>query len=319
MSKLSLSVERAAPREELALPDPGKVGRAVLVNACRAIYEGRDDLIGGMGLPAADELRRRGAAIEEYLRGTEAFPDAQRAARVLEMAVGAALGPTSKTNGRLLPAGKSSIEATQRHEFRALHAGRAKIEPFLESDGLSREAALRIAKGGDAGLHDRAGAMFTSDTGEWYTPAKVIAATVEAMGGIDLDPCAEPARGVPAERHFTEAEDGLSQPWRGRVYMNPPYGKTIGEWVDKLAEEYEYGNVTQAVALLPARTDTSWWAHLPAATVCFFTGRLTFSEHPSPAPFPSAACYLGPNQRDFAAAFIGLGLVYVRLETDAAA
>jgi phage N-6-adenine-methyltransferase len=159
----------------------------------------------------------------------------------------------------------------------------------------------------------------TSDSAEWYTPPQVIAATVEAMGGIDLDPCAEAAKSVPATKHFTEADDGLSQPWRGRVYMNPPYGKTIGDWVDKLAEEFEYGNVSQAVALLPARTDTSWWAHLPAATVCFFTGRLTFSEHPSPAPFPSAACYLGPNQREFASAFIHLGLVYVRLETKAAA
>jgi hypothetical protein len=139
------------------------------------------------------------------------------------------------------------------------------------------------------------------------------------MGGIDLDPCAEPDKRVPAALHYTEADDGLSQGWRGRVYMNPPYGKTIGTWVDKLAEEFEMGNVTQAVALLPARTDTSWFVHLPAATVCFFTGRLTFSEHPNPAPFPSVACYLGPNQSGFAQAFLDLGLVYVRLELGAPA
>jgi phage N-6-adenine-methyltransferase len=188
-----------------------------------------------------------------------------------------------------------------------------KFEGYLERTKAEAEPLT------EAGLHERAGAMFTSDTGEWYTPREVIDAVVAAMGAIDLDPCAEPAKAVPASRHFTAADDGLSQPWRGRVYMNPPYGREIGEWVDKLAEEFEYGNVSQAVALLPVRTDTSWWAHLPAATVCFFTGRLTFSEHPSPAPFPSAACYLGPNQADFAKAFIGLGLVYIRLETDAAA
>jgi phage N-6-adenine-methyltransferase len=188
-----------------------------------------------------------------------------------------------------------------------------KFENYLEQTKAQAEPVT------EAGLHERGGAMFTSDTGEWYTPREVIAAAVEAMGSIDLDPCAEPAKGVPAVKHFTREDDGLRHQWRGRVYMNPPYGREIGEWVDKLAEEFEYGNVTQAVALVPARTDTSWWAHLPASTVCFFTGRLTFSEHPSPAPFPSAACYLGSNQTAFAKAFIGLGLVYVRLETDAAA
>ncbi len=152
-----------------------------------------------------------------------------------------------------------------------------------------------------------------------YTPQVVVAAVIAALGAIDLDPCAEDARAIPASKHFVRADDGLSQPWRGRVYMNPPYGREIGAWVAKLAEEFEYGNVSEAVALVPARTDTSWWAHLPAGMVCFVTGRLSFSEHANPAPFPSAACYLGSNQAAFAKAFLDLGLVYVRLETDAAA
>ena len=29
---------------------------------------------------------------------------------------------------------------------------------------------------------------------------------------------------MPAGKHFTAAEDGLSREWHGRVYMNPPYG-----------------------------------------------------------------------------------------------
>jgi phage N-6-adenine-methyltransferase len=156
--------------------------------------------------------------------------------------------------------------------------------------------------------------LMSSDSVEWYTPRHILEAVVGAMGGIDLDPCAEPAKSVPATEHYTEADDGLSREWAGRVYMNPPYGRVIGAWVDKLADEYEAGRVTEAVALVPARTDTAWFAHLPWTMTAFITGRLSFSDHEAAAPFPSAACYLGPNDKAFAEAFLGLGIVTVRLE-----
>ncbi len=154
----------------------------------------------------------------------------------------------------------------------------------------------------------------SSDSAEWYTPRHVLDAVVATMGAIDLDPCAEPAKSVPATRHYTEAEDGLGRPWTGRVYMNPPYGRVIGAWVDKLADEFDAGTVTEAIALVPARTDTAWFAHLPWTMTAFISGRLSFSDHENPAPFPSAACYLGPNGKRFAEVFLGLGIVAVRLE-----
>lgn len=159
-----------------------------------------------------------------------------------------------------------------------------------------------------------ASGLMSSDSVEWYTPRHILDAVVAAMGAIDLDPCAEPAKSVPASRHYTEADDGLGRPWTGRVYMNPPYGRVIGAWVDKLGDEFDEGNVTEAVALVPARTDTSWFAHLPWTMAAFITGRLSFSDHENAAPFPSAACYLGSNADAFAKAFIGLGIVAVRLE-----
>ena len=308
MSKMSLSVQPTA----MTLPDPAKSSQAALVNACRAVYAQRDTLIGGLSLFAADVLRRQSTAIETFLRGTEAYPDAQRAARVLEMAVGAALGATWTR----LSSSADELSKDERSEFRQLNKGRDNIEPYLETDGLSREAALRIANGKWA-----PGALMTSDTAEWYTPRDIIDRSIAAMGAIDLDPCSnkigEPR--VPASLHYTATQDGLTQPWLGRVYMNPPYGGKIGQWVDKLADEFDAGNVTEAIALVPARTDTSWWAHLPSGIVCMVTGRLTFSDHPTPAPFPSAVCYLGPNQQRFAEAFITLGIIYVRLEMDASA
>lgn len=154
--------------------------------------------------------------------------------------------------------------------------------------------------------------LMSSETGDWHTPTEIIERVTRALGTIDLDPCAEGACAIPAVRHYTEADDGLSQPWRGRVYMNPPYGTVIGDWIDKLATEVAYGNVTEAIALLPARTDTAWWTRLPSDALCFVTGRLRFSGA-GPAPFPSVAAYLGSTPDRFLDAFADGGVLYRRV------
>jgi hypothetical protein len=152
----------------------------------------------------------------------------------------------------------------------------------------------------------------TSDDIEWYTPLSIRTAVVEALGGkVDLDPCADPGRSFPAAEHFTEQENGLVRPWIGRVYMNPPYGRTISAWTTKLADEMRAGWATEAVALLPARVDTGWWHDLNPQLVCFIRGRLRFSGYEQSAPFPSAAVYFGPNASRFMRAFAALGLLYV--------
>lgn len=156
--------------------------------------------------------------------------------------------------------------------------------------------------------------LMTSDDVEWYTPSEIRAAVVAALGGIvDLDPCADPGRTFPATHHYTEAENGLIRPWVGRVYMNPPYGRTIGQWTTKLRDELRDGWALEAVALLPARVDTAWWHELAPPVTCFIRGRLRFSGYEQSAPFPSAACYFGPNQSRFEAAFASLGSLYAAL------
>lgn len=155
----------------------------------------------------------------------------------------------------------------------------------------------------------------SSETGEWYTPAHIIAAVVATLGGIDLDPCSNPGvPAVPAARHFTYLDDGLVQPWAGRVYMNPPYGRAIGDWTTKLRESFEAGEVAAAVALVPARTDTAWMHDLRDYPRCFVRGRIAFSGHDTAAPFPSCAVYLGPDPERFAEAFAELGDTFVRME-----
>ncbi len=151
---------------------------------------------------------------------------------------------------------------------------------------------------------------FSSESPEWYTPRHVLGRVVEALGAIDLDPCSEAERHVPASEHFTQIEDGLSREWRGRVFVNPPYGRETVKWIQKLKEEYEAGRVSAAVVLVAARTDTAWFALLREFPRCFLRGRLTFSEHENSAAFPSVAIYLGDNMVAFVRAFGDMGDVY---------
>lgn len=93
----------------------------------------------------------------------------------------------------------------------------------------------------------------TSD--DYYTPAHVFA----ALGlEFDLDVCAPPDGPpcVPAERWFTKEDDGLSQPWSGRVWMNPPYSHAT-PWVRKFIT-HRHG-----VALLP-HAKSAWHIQLLA-------------------------------------------------------
>lgn len=71
----------------------------------------------------------------------------------------------------------------------------------------------------------------TSD--ECYTPRWVF----DAMGlDFDLDVAAPPGGPwhVPAARFYTAVDDGLSQPWDGLTWCNPPYSK-FRPWVDRWA------------------------------------------------------------------------------------
>ena len=123
-------------------------------------------------------------------------------------------------------------------------------------------------------------------TVEWYTPAFIF----EALGlTFDLDPCAaESGDHVPALARYTARDDGLSKPWYGRVWMNPPYGPYTPRWLSKLADHGD------GLALVFARTDTRWFhAAAASADVLCFTRRLAFvpgrEALEQPGIFPGAA------------------------------
>lgn len=110
----------------------------------------------------------------------------------------------------------------------------------------------------------------TDNKDEWLTPPYII----KALGEFDLDPCAPIVRPWDtATHHFNIEDNGLAQPWHGRVWLNPPYGKETFKWLDRLADH------GKGIALIFARTETigfhrSIWQR--AHTVFFFRGRLQF-------------------------------------------
>ncbi len=89
-----------------------------------------------------------------------------------------------------------------------------------------------------------------STNDEWYTPRWIFGA---AGLTFDLDVCAPVApefRTCPARRYLTVLDDGLTAPWDGLVWMNPPYSNPA-PWVDRFI------NHPSGLALTPA-SNSHW-------------------------------------------------------------
>ena len=152
-------------------------------------------------------------------------------------------------------------------------------------------------------MADMRGALGSSDKSDWVTPWWVVRFFEGRYGKFSLDPCAT-IRSAKARKWYgpnsPHGEDGLSLPWKGNVFVNPPYGSGIAPWVNKAAAESELKRNRRVVMLLPVRTDTQWFIPCYAASAwIFFTGRIVFErEDGAPsisAPFPSVAVVFEGN------------------------
>ena len=138
---------------------------------------------------------------------------------------------------------------------------------------------------------NRLAPLLSSQRDDWETP-RALFEVLDAEFRFDLDPAASPTTAKCARWYGPGsplAEDGLSAPWSGRVFLNPPYGTRIARWVEAAHRWGHSGACEVVVALLPARTDTLWFHRhvLRAGEIRFIRGRLTFEGGPYPAPFPS--------------------------------
>lgn len=130
--------------------------------------------------------------------------------------------------------------------------------------------------------------LFSSATDLWATP-QAFFEELDTEFHFTLDPCALPTN-AKCKKYFTPEDDGLFQDWGGEVvFCNPPYGKAIRDWVFKCWHEAQKPNTT-VVALLPARTDTTYfhkYIYNRAKEIRFIKGRLKFGDSKNSAPFPS--------------------------------
>lgn len=160
---------------------------------------------------------------------------------------------------------------------------------------------------------------FAGGNDEWITPQRYIDLACNVMGGIDTDPASSDAAQalVGAERHYTKENDGLTQPWLGRVWLNPPYRRgVIDRFVDKLFEELSAGHTQQAIVLVNTATSVDWFHRLlgGATAACLHRTRMRFliatgePAHDDP-PIGQAFCYFGSRAKTFARTFQGVGLV----------
>ena len=148
-------------------------------------------------------------------------------------------------------------------------------------------------------IHINTDLMFSSLSDEWETPQDLFDELNKEFN-FTLDPCAT-YENHKCKKYYTKEDDGLNKNWSGEVvFVNPPYGRAIGNWVKKCYEEYQKG--VTVVMLIPARTDTSYfhnYIYNKATDIRFLRGRLKFTNRLlpswnkegdyklSPAPFPS--------------------------------
>lgn len=182
--------------------------------------------------------------------------------------------------------------------------GHAAVTPA--ADGEAEEVPVELP---------RPHVAHNSGNNEWYTPREYTEAARRVMGEIDLDPASseEANAVVGATQIFTIDDDGLTQNWFGRVWLNPPYAQPfIAQFCDKLAAEFDAGNVTEATVLVNNATETGWFRTLVAraAAVVFPSGRVRFWSVGGSVGAPlqgQAIIYMGDNAKGFLAEYRRFG------------
>ena len=137
----------------------------------------------------------------------------------------------------------------------------------------------------------------SSNNEEWETP-RWLYDKLDATWHFDLDAASSDENAL-CEHHFTKSDNALIQDWGGyRVWLNPPYGRSMGDWMKKAAMESRKPG-TIVVCLIPARTDTAWywdWVVPYAAEIQPLRGRVRYclgGRELNSSPFPSMLVRFG--------------------------
>lgn len=180
-----------------------------------------------------------------------------------------------------------------------------------------RDAYNAIANAGVAGKENRL--LHQTGDYEWYSPRDVVEAARDVLGTIDLDPasCDVANTVIRASKIFTRQDNGLDQPWSGRVYLNPPYRQPeIEQFCEKFAQHAKAGEI-DGIVLANNCTDTKWFNVLAGAATafCFPSFRCRYwqpDRETSTALQGQVVVYAGSAPDTFCRRFAEIGLVLVR-------
>ena len=198
--------------------------------------------------------------------------------------------------------------------------GRARVYASDAERVAAHRARKRMLRNTDSVTLPDAVPGTTGD--EAYTPPAVIAAARVALGGIDLDPasCVQAQTVVQAARWYGRdhpdpaCHDGLTAPWQGRIWTNPPFSAPW-PWVQRLIAAYMSGAVPSAVILLRADVSTAYSQALrsvatascwPSPRLRFWPRRVAHGKETTP-DFPTLIWYVGKAPGRFISAFAPFG------------
>ncbi len=134
--------------------------------------------------------------------------------------------------------------------------------------------------------------LLSSKRMDWATPQDLFQ-KLDSEFNFTLDVCATKDN-AKCTRYITPKQNALAVSWgTNTCFMNPPYGREIGKWMEKAHQESQLG--AMVVCLVPARTDTGWWhRHSMCGEIRFLKGRIKFVGAKHCAPFPSAIIIFRP-------------------------
>lgn len=162
-------------------------------------------------------------------------------------------------------------------------------------------------------------AITSSQSVEWYTPPDIIALVKEVLGIIHIDPASSDRaqKWIQAKTYYTAKDNGLKQPWRGNLWLNPPYGSAnkkqgnygVTAWCEKAIAEYDRGNILQGIILVGGTSAgvrqlrQRFIRCEPSKRIAFITSN---AEKQAPPP-PPTFYYLGDNSDRFQSVFGEIG------------
>ncbi len=157
------------------------------------------------------------------------------------------------------------------------------------------------------------------DANAWFTPSKYVDMARDVMGEIDLDPFSSSSANtrIQAKRFFDTDDDAHKQIWfetRGRVFMNPPYGRgDMAKAVKTFLEIYSKGQISESIVLVNNSTETKWFQDLleQSSALCFTNKRISFEnddgKNISSNTRGQAFIYFGNNTKRFHEVFQSIG------------